>query len=73
MNTLTDQGVRVATTGGLLPASIDGHGGLWGGEMTVDYSKSSQFATALLIVAPMTSEPMTLRVEGLEGSFGYLA
>jgi 3-phosphoshikimate 1-carboxyvinyltransferase len=65
--------VRVTTTVGFLPASIDGLGGLWGGEMTVDCSKSSQFATALLIAAPMTSEPTRLRVEGLEGSFGYLA
>ena len=73
VRTLTDQGVRVTTTEGFLPASISGQGGLWGGEMTVDCSKSSQFATALLIGGPMTSEPMTLRVEGLEGSFGYLA
>ncbi|MCZ6566963.1 MAG: 3-phosphoshikimate 1-carboxyvinyltransferase [Actinobacteria bacterium] len=73
VRTLTDQGVRVTTTVGFLPASIDGLGGLWGGEMTVDCSKSSQFATALLIAAPMTSEPTRLRVEGLEGSFGYLA
>ena len=72
VRTLTEQGVRVTTTEGLLPVSINGQGGLWGGEMTVDCSKSSQFATALLIVAPMTSEPTTLRVEGLEGSFGYL-
>ncbi|MFV1961350.1 MAG: 3-phosphoshikimate 1-carboxyvinyltransferase [Acidimicrobiia bacterium] len=73
VRTLTDQGVQVTTTGGFLPATIHGRGGLWGGEMTVDCSKSSQFATAILIAAPSTSEPTTLRVEGLEGSFGYLA
>lgn len=73
VRTLTDQGVRVTTTEGFLPASIDGQGGLWGGEMTIDCSKSSQFATALLMAAPMTSEPVRLRVEGLEGSLGYLA
>jgi 3-phosphoshikimate 1-carboxyvinyltransferase len=65
--------VQVKTTEGFLPVSINGQGGLWGGEMTIDSSKSSQFATALLVAAPMTSEAVTLRVEGLEGSFGYLA
>ncbi len=73
VRTLTDQGVQVKTTEGFLPVSINGQGGLWGGEMTIDSSKSSQFATALLVAAPMTSEAVTLRVEGLEGSFGYLA
>lgn len=69
---LRDQGVDVATTSGMLPATVTGQGGLWGGQIRVDCSKSSQFATALMLAAPLTTEPTHIRLEGLEGSAGYL-
>jgi 3-phosphoshikimate 1-carboxyvinyltransferase len=69
---LRDQGVDSITTGGLLPATVTGQGGLWGGQISVDCSKSSQFATALMLAGPLTTEPTHVRLEGLEGSAGYL-
>ncbi len=69
---LRDQGVDITTTEGLLPVTVTGQGGLWGGQMRVDCSQSSQFATALMLAGPMTTEPTHVRLEGLEGSAGYL-
>lgn len=69
---LHDQGVDITTTNGLLPATVTGQGGLWGGPIRVDCSKSSQFATALMLAGPLTTEPSHVRLEGLEGSAGYL-
>lgn len=69
---LATQGVSVQTTDGLLPATVVGQGGLWGGDIVVDCSKSSQFATAVLLVSPMMTEPARVRLTGLSGSSGYL-
>lgn len=72
VDVLDAQGVSVTTTDGYLPATVNGQGGLWGGDIDVDCSKSSQFATAVLLAAPMMNEPARVRLSGLEGSEGYL-
>lgn len=72
IDALASQGVDIVTTRGGLPMTVTGQGGLWGGAISVDCTKSSQFATAMMLGAPMTTEPTSLRVEGLEGSEGYL-
>lgn len=72
VDVLGGQGVSVQTTDGFLPATVNGQGGLWGGDIDVDCSKSSQFATAVLLAAPLMSEPARVRLSGLEGSEGYL-
>ena len=69
---LIAQGVAVVSSNGLLPVTISGQGGLWGSTIDVDCSKSSQFATALLLTAPLTTEPSTIRINGLTGAVGYL-
>lgn len=69
---LARQGVEVDTTDGLLPMTVNGQGRLWGGEMAVDCTATSQFATAALLTAPMTMEPTILRLDNLTGSAGYL-
>ena len=69
---LGGQGVSVQTSNGFLPATVNGQGGLWGGDIDVDCSKSSQFATAVLLAAPLMTEPARVRLSGLEGSSGYL-
>ncbi len=69
---LQGQGVTVQTSNGFLPATVSGQGGLWGGDITVDCSKSSQFATAVLLVSPLMTEPARVRLTGLAGSSGYL-
>lgn len=73
VETLSDQGVDIITTDGGLPMTVTGQGGLWGGAMSVDCTRSSQFATALMLGAPLTTNETSLRTEGLEGSKGYLA
>lgn len=67
---LRSQGVEVS--GDHLPIEVTGRGHLWGGRITVDCSESSQFATAVMLVAPTMHEPCTLEVQGLTGSADYL-
>jgi len=44
-----------------LPMTINAHGALRGGDINVDASASSQFVSALLLVAPAMKEGITLR------------
>ena len=67
---LRSQGVEVS--GDQLPIEVSGKGHLWGGEIEVDCSESSQFATALMLVAPIMHEPTSIELKGLAGSAGYL-
>lgn len=70
VDVLRTQGVEVNRD--RLPIEVTGRGGLWGGRITVDCSESSQFATAVMLVAPTMHVPCTLELEGLTGSAGYL-
>ena len=67
---LRSQGVEVS--GDQLPIEVSGKGHLWGGEIEVDCSESSQFATALMLAAPIMHEPTSIELKGLAGSAGYL-
>ena len=67
---LRSQGVEVS--GDHLPIEVHGRGALWGGRLEVDCSQSSQFASALMLVAPIMHEPATIELKGLTGSRGYL-
>ena len=57
---------------GFPPLSIRGRT-LDGGEVAVDASDSSQFASAILLAAPRTSRGIRLRIEGKEVSRAYVA
>ncbi|MFZ0013022.1 MAG: hypothetical protein WAL25_02795, partial [Acidimicrobiia bacterium] len=70
VSVLRSQGVEVSAE--RLPIEVTGRGRLWGGQMTVDCSESSQFATAAMLVAPTMEEPCILELTGLSGSAGYL-
>jgi 3-phosphoshikimate 1-carboxyvinyltransferase len=70
VDSLRLQGVEVS--GDHIPLEVSGRGRLWGGRITVDCSESSQFATALMLVAPTMHEPCEVELAGLEGSAGYL-
>lgn len=67
---LRSQGVEVS--GERLPIEVSGRGHLWGGLITVDCSESSQFATAVMLVAPLMQQPCVLEPRGLTGSADYL-
>ncbi len=71
VDALADWGVEVHSEG-TVPVTVMGRGGLRGGPVRVDCGLTSQFATALLIVSPMAEEATDLRVDGLQGSRGYL-
>jgi 3-phosphoshikimate 1-carboxyvinyltransferase len=48
---------------GYPPLTIDGKG-LWGGEVVIDGSVSSQFLTAFLMAAPLASGDVRIRIRG---------
>ena len=56
-------GVRITTTAGRLPLTVEGP--LCGGETEVDGSLSSQFITGLLMALPMAARDTTLHVDRL--------
>ncbi|MFH7323709.1 3-phosphoshikimate 1-carboxyvinyltransferase [Aeromicrobium sp. JJY06] len=65
ISSLRDLGVRVDDDGrGSLPFTVHGAGSVRGGALTVDASASSQFVSALLLVAPRFAEGLDLRHEG---------
>jgi 3-phosphoshikimate 1-carboxyvinyltransferase len=71
VDALGDWGIEVHSAG-RVPVTVMGRGGVRGGPIRVDCTVTSQFATALLVVSPMASEPTELRIDGLQGSKGYI-
>lgn len=67
---LRAQGVDVS--GDRLPIDVTARGRLRGGRIEVDCSDSSQFATAVMLTAPVMGEPVTIEITRLSGSAGYL-
>lgn len=67
---LRAQGVEVS--GDRIPIDVIARGRLRGGRIGVDCSDSSQFATAVMLAAPVMGEPVTIEITGLSGSAGYL-
>jgi len=65
-------GVSVRSDHSGVPLVVEGSGVLHGGTVRVAAGDTTQFATALLLVAPLALEPMTVIVDGLRGSAGYL-
>jgi 3-phosphoshikimate 1-carboxyvinyltransferase len=70
LEALRSQGVVVE--GERLPIEVNGRGRLWGGHLVVDCTDSSQFASALMLIAPIMENPCQLEITGLSGSAGYL-
>ncbi len=60
---LVQMGVDVETTDGYPPVTVVG-GALRGGEVVIDASRSSQFASAVMLVAPYADTAVTLRFRG---------
>lgn len=68
---LEQMGATVSTPTGALPATVRG-GRLGGGTVEVDARVSSQFASAVLMVAPLADGPVELRLVGPVVSASYL-
>ena len=64
---LRDLGADVADHDGFPPVRLGG-GGLGGGRVTVDVSRSSQFASALLMAAPLARAPVEVQAVGASAS-----
>jgi 3-phosphoshikimate 1-carboxyvinyltransferase len=69
---LSAAGVEIAAEHGHLPITISGGGTLRGGTIPVDPSRSSQFVTALLLVAPLAERTVELVLSGPAVSRPYL-
>lgn len=65
ISSLRDLGVRISDDGrSSLPFTVHGAGTVTGGPLAVDASASSQFVSALMLVAPRFAEGLDLRLEG---------
>ncbi len=65
LDALTALGAKVTSNGGYPPVTIT-PAPLHGGEVAIDGSASSQFVSALLMLAPMLASPTTIRLAGGE-------
>lgn len=72
LEALRTLGVEVVSEEGRLPVTVQGKGALPGGTVAVDSHQTTQFATALLMVAPLATDPLLIVPLGLEGSHRYL-
>ncbi|MFC0439023.1 3-phosphoshikimate 1-carboxyvinyltransferase [Kutzneria buriramensis] len=66
MNTVLDalRSLGVAVDGDSLPFTLHGHGGVRGGEVTIDASGSSQFVSALLLSGARYEQGVTVLHDG---------
>ncbi len=69
---LASLGVTIESDDGGLPLVVNGSGALSGGTVKVAAGETTQFATALLLAGPMAEGRLTVQIEGLGGSAGYL-
>ncbi len=68
---LETMGATVASAGGYPPVRVGG-GQLTGGRVTVESSLSSQFASAVMMIAPLADAPVEIVLEGKVASATYL-
>ncbi|HSJ85050.1 MAG TPA: 3-phosphoshikimate 1-carboxyvinyltransferase [Acidimicrobiia bacterium] len=72
VDALRGLGVEVTDQEGRLPVTVHGTGALPGGTAGVDSRQTTQFATALLMAAPLATAPLLVIPRGLEGSHRYI-
>ena len=72
LDALSSLGVDAHSEAGYPPITVCGKGEIAGGETTLPGHVSSQFVTALLLVAPMTRSPLTIRVTTPLQSWPYV-
>jgi 3-phosphoshikimate 1-carboxyvinyltransferase len=61
LDALEKLGARTRSSGGFFPIEIEASG-LHGGDVPLDATESSQLLSALLMVAPLAREPVTIRL-----------
>lgn len=71
LKALEHLGVSLQHHTGYLPVKLEG-GPLNGGTVSIDASQSSQFLSALMLIAPLTTEGLVIKTEGTVASESYL-
>ena len=71
LDALSSAGVKLESNHGFLPVTLQG-GKLRGGEVTIDTGHSSQFLSALMLVAPFTEKGFHITASGELASAGYV-
>ncbi len=67
-------GVQAQAPGGTPPVTVRGRGGFDGGRVEVDAGLSSQYLSALLMIAPLGRGPVEVALKGRDiGARGYVA
>lgn len=69
---LSSVGIEARSHDGGLPFVVEGMGRFPGGPINVDPSRSSQFVTALLLVAPLAEGPVKIELSSRPVSASYL-
>jgi len=72
LDALNSLGIEAHGEHGCPPITVHGRGGIGGGEATLPGDVSSQFVSALLLVAPLTRSPLTVRVTTPLQSWPYV-
>lgn len=72
ISALNQLGANLQGTNGALPVVVGGSSPLRGREVEVDSSLSSQFLSALLLIAPFLEEGLTLRWSKQPASYSYV-
>ena len=69
LRTLCAQGARVSpVTAEKMPFTLEGSDGLLGGEIEIDGSETSQFVSALLMIAPYAKTPVMIQTQDVVSS-----
>ncbi|WP_034998351.1 3-phosphoshikimate 1-carboxyvinyltransferase [Beijerinckia mobilis] len=73
VNALRSLGVAIEAPTGCPPVTIEGCGGVAGGAVSIDAGLSSQYVSALLMLAPCGRGPITVSLQGKSiGARGYV-
>ncbi len=72
LDALNSLGVEAHGEHGHPPITVDGRGGIGGGEAALPGDVSSQFVSAMLLVAPLMRSPLTVRVTTPLQSWPYV-
>ncbi len=70
---LRSMGIDAESIGGYPPVTVRGHGGFAGGRVEIDGGLSSQYVSAVLMVAPLAEGPVEIALTGPQiGARGYV-
>lgn len=72
VNALKDLGADISCKNGYPPVKVNGNGTLHGGEVKMKANLSSQYLSAILLIAPYAKNDVTIKIEGKLTSRPYI-